>query len=56
MYVSLNSTYFVMFSGVDFIKVGRKVRSALTPNFLNSYFVAQKFGVGRKLVYEIDPW
>ena len=27
-----------------------------TPNFLRSYFVAQKFGVERKKAYEIDPW
>ena len=27
-----------------------------TPNFLRSYFVVQKFGIGRETAYEIDPW
>ena len=32
------------------------LRPTPTPNFLRSYFVAQKFGVGHKTAYEIDPW
>ena len=57
-----------LLSGVDFIIFFCALRpcanhrdssihllSAPMPNFLRSYFVAQKFGVGRKTVYEIDP-
>ena len=31
------------------------LHSAPMPNFLRSYFLAQKFGLGHKTAYEIDP-
>ena len=53
--------------GVDFIKVActaQIIEIALTVHLhlynyaqlLRRYFAVQKFGVGRKTAYEIDPW
>ena len=42
--------------GANHLDISVHLRSPPMPNFLRSYFVAQKFSVGRETAYEIDPW